>query len=58
MVSGSRAALASLGGGDAPVVLIGETGGDEISIAAADSELAVSVEDAANAWSSLSDRLG
>jgi len=58
VVAGARTDLEALGGGDASVVLIGETGGEEISITVAGSELSVGVADAAGAWSSLSERLG
>lgn len=58
VVTGAGADLEALAGGEAPVVLIGEVGGEQISITAADSELSVAVEDATRAWSSLSDRLG
>jgi hypothetical protein len=40
------------------VLRIGETGGGEIAIGAGDAQLTVSVGDAGQAWSSLSDRLG
>jgi phosphoribosylformylglycinamidine synthase subunit PurL len=58
IVAGDRAELESLAVDSVPMIVIGETGGDTISIAAADAELTVSVENAAQAWSSLSERLG
>jgi hypothetical protein len=58
VLTGSRAELESLADGGVPATIIGETGGDEISIGAGDSRLTVSVEDAAEAWSSISARIG
>jgi phosphoribosylformylglycinamidine synthase len=58
IVAGDRAELESLAGDSVPLIVIGETGGDRISIAAAGAELTVSIENAAQAWSSLSERLG
>jgi phosphoribosylformylglycinamidine synthase len=58
VVSGDRGELESLADAGAAVAVIGETGGAEISIAAGDSKLAVGVETAAGAWSSLSERIG
>jgi len=58
VVTGAAADLESLGGGEVAVLRIGETGGGEIAIGAGDAQLTVSVGDAGQAWSSLSDRLG
>jgi phosphoribosylformylglycinamidine synthase len=58
VVSGERAELESLAGADLAVTVIGETGGGEISIAAGDVELSLSLENAARSWSSLAERLG
>ncbi len=40
------------------MALIGETGGERISISAGDSQLDVTVEEATGAWSSLAERIG
>jgi phosphoribosylformylglycinamidine synthase subunit PurL len=58
VISGSARELSSLADAGVTVALIGETGGDEISIVADDSELTLSVGEAVAAWSSLSDRAG
>jgi phosphoribosylformylglycinamidine synthase subunit PurL len=57
LVSGERARLDRLNGGDVAVLILGETGGEAIEIAGG-TPIAVRVADAERAWRSLGDRLG
>ena len=56
VVSGPRSDLESLGGG-ATVALLGETGGDSISISVGETTIGLELETAADAWHSLGERI-
>ncbi|HEY7255243.1 MAG TPA: phosphoribosylformylglycinamidine synthase subunit PurL [Solirubrobacterales bacterium] len=58
VITGSPAELESLAASEVPVLVIGETGGDGVSIAAGDSALLLRVADAEHAWSSLTAHAG
>jgi phosphoribosylformylglycinamidine synthase len=58
VVSGRPTELEKIGNGAVAVALIGETGGDRISISAGETDLEASVEAAGEAWSSLAERIG
>jgi phosphoribosylformylglycinamidine synthase len=58
VVTGTRAELESLVAEGVRIALIGETGGESISISAGDASLGVPVEEATHAWSSLAERIG
>jgi len=57
LVSGERAALERLSDEGVELLVLGETGGEEIGIEAGDSTLRISALDAGAAWSSLGERL-
>ncbi|MFN8160325.1 MAG: phosphoribosylformylglycinamidine synthase subunit PurL [Solirubrobacterales bacterium] len=56
VLSGPRTALEALADGSVEVLLIGEVGGSEISIEAAEQSLGLDLDDARRAWESLGPR--
>jgi phosphoribosylformylglycinamidine synthase len=56
LLSGDRAALESLAGEGAEVVILGEVAGERVEIAAGEEAISVAVAEAAAAWRSLSER--
>ncbi len=53
MLSGERSALEAIGGGTVEVFVIGEVGGEEISVEAAELTVSVALAEARSAWDSL-----
>jgi phosphoribosylformylglycinamidine synthase subunit PurL len=57
LLSGERSALEAIGAsGEAEVLMIGETGGEEIAIEAAETSVCVALHRARSAWESLAER--
>ncbi|MGZ8667037.1 MAG: phosphoribosylformylglycinamidine synthase subunit PurL, partial [Solirubrobacterales bacterium] len=53
LLSGERSALEAIGGAGMEALVIGETGGDEIAIEAAELTVSVPLAEARSAWESL-----